>query len=752
MNVDDAESIRHDPEGGRLPINLRCHSKRAGVQSGPYDGVLQIMSILSTSLQLRVALLSRQESIALQGPALSNSWRLGRDFFTLLVWIILLVSHPLVQAQTIPVSGGGTLSFSETTGKYSCPYFDLEVFGTLYSYTGFTYNYGGNSYSLDGNISWGEPSRCIGQAPPVVLQRSLPSKFRGGNCQLNITISGSSSSDVAASLSCALTSTVGYLNPRYLIIGVTYAPPGGSQSSISYQSSVAVGNTSTLTSSFTSELSQTVSITNGGDILGFAKGDVSANSSSTWNQTQTSENSVDISKKTTTTLKTPGVPNVYSPINHDYDIVWIWLNPTVNFTLYKDKQGKTASLEWNGYGYDMADPINGMDVWPIYVGYLNGDFGSLSPQDASALSRSWANGQVFPDGKGPAISSADFPQILNADPFAQNPTALSSGYELVTVPNSFPPTSIDGRFTMPMAGNSNQQSIAYRQAGPGSSVGLQDTYSAEYSSATSTTNTSENSYAVGFGFEAKFSVDFFAQGSISLKDSTKLTWKNTSKATQKTTNVQTATALIASPPCPSTTPPCNPLYTEPHEFAIYQDNIYGSFLFWPNPYHSISSVKPSAASLTAGGSVSYALQTQAHANYAGNILTVSVTGLPSSASALPLSVKTGEVAVISITTSTDTKPGSYNLTFTSNDGSQTYYTYATLDVAASSATGGGSNGGSGSDGGGTGNGGNSSSGGSTGGGAIDIFDFFVLLLGVVALRSAPRRLNHSTYRGENNHN
>lgn len=45
------------------------------------------------------------------------------------------------------------------------------------------------------------------------------------------------------------------------------------------------------------------------------------------------------------------------------------------------------------------------------------------------------------------------------------------------------------------------------------------------------------------------------------------------------TNMQTDQLQITGPGC--TGSPCNPAYSGPGEFDVYQDNIYGTFMFWP---------------------------------------------------------------------------------------------------------------------------------------------------------------------------
>jgi hypothetical protein len=65
--------------------------------------------------------------------------------------------------------------------------------------------------------------------------------------------------------------------------------------------------------------------------------------------------------------KTFGTMNYDAPVNHDYDVIWIWLNPAVIFTVYSN-----GAVVWNGYGYDTTDQP-GMDIVGIQLGALNGD-------------------------------------------------------------------------------------------------------------------------------------------------------------------------------------------------------------------------------------------------------------------------------------------------------------------------------------------------------------------------------------------
>jgi hypothetical protein len=479
----------------------------------------------------------------------------------------------------------------------------------------------------------------------------------------------------------------GYVNPKYLIMGVTYAPPGGnSLSFVSYQNSNLVGNTSTISSSFQNGVSQTTTISasagpNLSDTFGF-KGGASITQTNAWTQKTTNSNSLTINKTNATTFKTPGVPNVYSPVDHDYDIIWLWLNPVALFTVPEASASGGGYISWNGYGFDASDPLQDLDVWPVYVGYLNGDFGPLDPQDVGALSRSWVTTQTFAPGQSPAITMADYANILGADPFAYNPFDSNSGYVLNVSSGTNPPTSVDGRFTAPGAGNATPQSVPYQQAPLGSTVGLQETYQLTNQTTNTSTQALDYTYAVTLGVEVSLTEGFvWASLTDDLKQTWTMTWENVSTTSTMATNTQTDTAQITGPPCPATTPPCNPQYTEPHEFAIYQDNLYGTFMFWPNPYFSIASVVPATKTIASGGTANYAISTLANAGYTGTSISINVTGLPTGATFTPVTGTPGTNFTLSIATTSSTPSGTYLLTISAVGGSQSYFAYASLVVS-----------------------------------------------------------------------
>lgn len=374
----------------------------------------------------------------------------------------------------------------------------------------------------------------------------------------------------SAALQCAGIS--GYVGPKYLVVGITYVPPGPS-SFVEYSTSSSFGTTTSLSDSVSRETSISTSVKAEVGLPEVLHGSITATASAGATQTSTSSSSVTVSIQNLFTTRLGGTPSAFSPVDHDYDIIWLWLNPAVLLTVYPKLPGFPSVVTWNGYGFD-ASAQPAMEIWPIEVGYLNGHLGPLRPEDASVLSRSWAANQVFLPGQGPGLTSEDFANILQADPFA------TGGYTVTLSPTAAPATTVDGRFTISGAANGGAQSFAYRQPAPGSSP-LTQTMSNTYSTTSTLGRSSSHQTKVGFGVDTSLSGSFLAKLTASLSVSFTLTQTHESGTSVTSTTSQIDTLSITGPPCGSQTPPCVPVYTGPPQFNVYQDNIFGSFMFNP---------------------------------------------------------------------------------------------------------------------------------------------------------------------------
>jgi hypothetical protein len=454
----------------------------------------------------------------------------------------------------------GTLTYTETQRGYrhfSCPpdgYFSEP----MYADTSFSSSLGTitNSNAVVDEIPYCGPNESVvyRQSPydPLVLNLN-------NGCTINFGTSG-------PPYLATCPQVTGYINPKYVIVGVTYAPPGP-LSYVSYQNSTLVGNTTSTNNTFTNGTNLTVSVSSGISAWGVT-GAVTNTESTEYTQTSTASNETTISKQTTVTDITKGTGDAFHPVNHDFDTIWLWLNPLFIYTV--DAYG---NLIWNGYGYDSHDPSGsgGLDVFPVLVGVLNGHFGP-DPSVQQVLSRTWVTSYepsiTWPSGEGPGLTSADIAQILQADPF-------TSGY---TLPSSLPPTSSDGRFTqLPYPPNP----IPYTQAGPGNGGGETRMYSAVNVDSHVVGIGTSTSFKQTFGRDSSLSANFWLTFSSKVTETQTLQWTQGWMSKLTTTTTLTDAFSITGPPC-SASLPCVPTYAGPGQFIAYQDNQYGTFMFYPS--------------------------------------------------------------------------------------------------------------------------------------------------------------------------
>jgi hypothetical protein len=365
---------------------------------------------------------------------------------------------------------------------------------------------------------------------------------------------------------------MGYINPKYVIVGVTYAPPGP-KSNVTYSQSKFVGNTTNTTDSFTQGTNLTVAVTGSigawmPDATHFGV-KITGSESTEHSQASGTSLSVTFSKQSTAAYMTTGTGNAFSPVNHDYDFIWLWLNPLMIYTV---QPNNPTSLQWNGYGYDNHD-LPGIDIYGVQVGWLNGHFGS-NPSVNAVLARSWVTtnnpGMVWPAGEGPGLTSSDKANILTADPFTGG---------TYTLPSPLPTTSADGRFTQITY---PPNPVTFDQAGLGDGGGLNTMYNTVNINSSIVGQNASHVFTQAFGVEAAFEGGTFLNTfKVDIKTTQTLSWKHTWEHLLTTTKTYTNALSVTGPPCPQTSAPCVPVYRGPGQFIVFQDNLYGTFMFYP---------------------------------------------------------------------------------------------------------------------------------------------------------------------------
>jgi hypothetical protein len=404
---------------------------------------------------------------------------------------------------------------------------------------------------------------------------------------VTVTLTAAGAISAAANVEPNTTQS-GYINPKYVVLGVTYAPPGN-QSFVQYADSTMIGTSTAFTSTTSNKIGYSVSVSDTISASGTVpdiggKWGVSDTTTGTYAQNFTDEgdtsSSVAITSTDTWTTKVPGPASPYVGVDHDYDVIWLWLNPLLNFTA--TKIGTAApTITWTGYSFDYDD-IPEMDIYGVYLGWLNGHLSTPGPNtsDLVPLERTWAgassNGQVWTAGTSPsllnstntAVDATDAAAIEAADPFSK------AGYT-VTIPAGSE-TSSDGRFTL--TGN---QVVDYEQPPAGGQP-----FTQQLTESTTKTQTqgegAKYTYDIEYSLQDKFSGSFLWDSwSTTITSSDTLTWTDQWSKTNTEQTGETATGSVTGPPCVVSGSGCNPVYTGPTEFEVFEDNVYNTFMYYP---------------------------------------------------------------------------------------------------------------------------------------------------------------------------
>jgi len=317
---------------------------------------------------------------------------------------------------------------------------------------------------------------------------------------------------------------VGSVYPKYQVLSVIYAPPGRS-SFVNYGQSTELGTSSSWGSSITKSTMLTSVLQ-----IGFLS---PINTSQTWTQRADTTKTISVNKSSSLSISVPGPLNSNVGIDHNYDIIQVWLNPKADFTVISDNGAK-----WK-YSFDPRDPVNEMDVVPLYVHELKNP-STIPAGKAQLLARTWA-------GTGQGLTTNDYAKILARDPFANGSTNIDPI-----------------RFHLQIG-----QTLAYDPP-PCGGQPLTNTYTEGYQTKTTDEQTATDSYSVSYTKTAGLP-KFTSWLSANFTNQTTLTWEHKwgHQASQSSGN--TATLSI--------TGPSSCTYSGPVDVQVYQDNVYGTFMF-----------------------------------------------------------------------------------------------------------------------------------------------------------------------------
>jgi hypothetical protein len=472
----------------------------------------------------------------------------------------------------------------------------------------------------------------------------------------------------------APTPVTGRIGPKYVVLTVTYAPPG-SGSSVTYSNSTLLGTSISFNNSFMNTVSTSTSVNTQFKILGIGFGG-GGSATTTTQFTQETDTSSSVAVNQTTSLSTliPGPASSAVGLDHDVDLIWLWLNPVLDFTV-----NSSNSIIWTGFEYDLRDPVGDMDVIAVPVEFLNGHQ-AMPANIADVLARRWASrivctvGTAGCDANGtadPGLNASDFSAILTADPFA-NPSYV------INIPAGSSCTA-DGRFC-----RTTNQDLLYSPP-PGGGQPTTQTFSVIHQTTATQGQGASDTRQVGFSgdLNATFSIPsnpvFSFSFGADLKSGNTLVSTNKWNALSTQQVGQTASVTVKGPSTADN-------YTGPVEFEIYQDNIYGTFMFGfiPAPTFNVFA-SPTSQSVIQGSCVNYTASISALVSGFSNTVSFSLgSGLPANATASfsPTSVSGAGSSVLTVCTKSSTPVGTSTLTINATSGIEVHSTSVSLAVNA----------------------------------------------------------------------
>jgi hypothetical protein len=325
--------------------------------------------------------------------------------------------------------------------------------------------------------------------------------------------------------------TDGNVTPKYLVLTVIYAAPGSKDcaiaSTLKYSADSTLG--SIVSSSHTSKTDANGGVT---VTVGTAVTGNDGSFSVSVDHSDEHGNSSDADVKMTNSSGFSGSKSCRDGINHDDDQIYLLLGPELRVRIVDAPDGEQVS--WT----PVEGSMNGVQ-W-VTVGQLKG----LEP---------------LSDGMTRAISdygldSGDFAEILNADPFANDPNGVPD-------PSRFARVEFNGS-------NGNVSTFAYEPSpNPDFMPGQMEVTLTRDQTDTSADNYEyDNSVGVKIEGSSGFGPIFSAKVNAELK----WTWTYKSSVSISSEHKTTADFTIG---VPSTD------YTGPTQVAVYYDSIFNTFAF-----------------------------------------------------------------------------------------------------------------------------------------------------------------------------
>jgi len=461
----------------------------------------------------------------------------------LCVYPLLLAFYAsLASGTTINVTGGGTLTYTVKTVQYECqigppgkpaneePY-DVSTFSA------FSYTLSGTTTPLAGTL---EQIVGPGANGTICPAKSAPSTtWILLSAQVTFATSSTFAGEASASAVMGLS---GWVNPKYKIVGIDYTVPG-EQSYVQYTDTTMMGTNTSTSSSFSTAVASSIEICGGAGIGGNGTS-ICGTYSNSFTQESDTSSSFAVSQSTSYTNK--WFPLTGPAIDHGNDVIYVWVNPQVWYTMYPTSSTGSTPLYWNGYTYDETDDSNNMEVIPLRLSQLLNP-STIPTGTQGRLLRAWAPKNT--DGTSPAITNQDLLNIAAADPFSNPNYTVTIG--------SDGKTTTDSRFTQ-----TSDPPMFYVAGG-------NYLYNWVYTTTDTEGQGGKNTYVQSFALEVKNSASWIAHMSFDWKESTTFTWVDQWNSLMTQMMSQANTVSITGP---------TGTYTGPDEFNVFQDNVYGTFM------------------------------------------------------------------------------------------------------------------------------------------------------------------------------
>jgi hypothetical protein len=485
---------------------------------------------------------------------------------------------------------------------------------------------------------------------------NITARFNGTTIGLSTTPPG------PKSLNCQPPSfpISGFISPKFLVLSVLYAPPG-SKSKVDYTNSTMLGTSTSISSSFSNMTSESISFTEGFSIFGIGL-TTTETASTAFTQEQDTSSSIAVNETTTdqTTILGPQIPPV--GLDHEADLIRVWLNP-----VFKIKMTDANTIVWKAFAFDDRDG-NTMDVLDIPVKFLRRPDTITDPDLIRRLQRTWADDPT--DGSGRGLTRADLDAILKADPF-------TSSYSIDILPGSN--CTADGRFCL--TSNPLLQYVPAAQGNQPSPHGFSLMHQTTETQGQGGSTTQQS----GFSVEVKQGVDEKIKNKLMLSFSETLKVSNTLTLTNKF-NTESTTQVGQTIAASITPPAFEDGYTGPVEFNVFQDNIYGSFMFAavPAPNFTVSAT-PTLEKVPAASCATYMVSVSPlpGTNFNSTVsLTASVAPPADIAASFDkVTIDGGSgTRTLSVCTTSTTPLGAYTITISGTAGLETHSFAVTLKV------------------------------------------------------------------------